>query len=590
MRTPTEALAIAFSTLSFASSFSFASSVNLQASNQQTQLGSPVHLSASTDFPDGSTVRYRYRVRRAGGEFETIRDFGPQTDLDWTTIEREGNYQLEVTAQNMDTGESTVGLADVSLTALTQGGKEAITPTGNALVFVFSAPVCKAGGRMNVSFQTDGGLVTTTPFQDCAPGHTLNFYLAGMLANTLYHAHSTLQAADGTVTAGTPIDFNSGSLPPGLNITQYNVATASASTSQQILLHSPLSATTTATDLKGNVLWYYPGSISSLTRPDAGVMFGYLQDSTQDPSHQYLRAFDLAGVTLKETNAERVTAQLHAMGFQGITSFHHEVRAIAGGRFLALGCTEQLLTGVQAPGTVDVLADMILVFDSDLNLVWAWDATQWLDLKRLATLGETCTNAGGGCPPFYLAQQANDWLHGNALELTSDGNILYSSRHQDWVIKISFDGGSGDGHIIWRLGKGGDFTYADSDPYPWFSHQHDPALIPGSDGRMTVFDNGDVRYAADQNAHNRGQVIEIDETNMTAKLILNADLGAYSYALGSAHRLADGNFHFNLGIIEGTTNAESMEVDRQGNILYQLNSPSPEYRTFRMQDLYTNGY
>src|SRR5262249_47501725 len=152
-------------------------------------------------------------------------------------------------ATNTDTGETTVGLADVALSALTQNGKEAVTPTGNALVFVFSAPPCKAGGRMSVSFQTDGGAVLTTPFKNCAAGHSLNFYLAGMLANTLYHAHSTLQAAGGTITTGAPIDFSSGSLPPGLNITQYNTATAAAASApQQILLHSPLAATTTATD------------------------------------------------------------------------------------------------------------------------------------------------------------------------------------------------------------------------------------------------------------------------------------------------------------------------------------------------------
>jgi hypothetical protein len=575
----------------FFSSLGVASSVNLQVSNTQSTLGSPVHFSATTDFPDGSTVRYRYRARRAGGEFETIRDFGPQTDLDWTTIDRDGIYQLEVAAQNLDTGETTFGVANVLLAALTQNGQETITPTSNALVFIFSSPACKAGGRMRVSFQTDGGAVTSTPFKNCTPAHALNFYLAGMLANTLYHAHSTLQAADGTVTDGTPIDFTSGALPQGLNITQYKVATPlAASAPQQIILHSPLSATTTATDLNGNVLWYYPGSISSLTRPDSGVIFGFLQDPSQDPAHQYLRAFDLAGVTLKETNAERVSAQLKAMGFQGITSFHHEVRAIPGQRVMALGSTEQLLTDVQGPGAVDVLSDMIVVLDSNLNVVWAWDAIQWLDPKRLATLNETCTNTGGGCPPIYLANKANDWLHGNALEYVADGNILYSARHQDWVIKISFDGGNGDGHILWRLGKDGDFTYADNDPYPWFSHQHDAALIPGANGLMTVFDNGDVRYAADNTTHSRGQVVQIDETKMTATLALNVDMGAYSFALGSAHRLANDNFHFELGIIRGTTNAETVEVDGKGNVLYQLNSPMPEYRTFRLHDLYTNGY
>jgi hypothetical protein len=321
-------------------------------------------------------------------------------------------------------------------------------------------------------------------------------------------------------------------------------------------------------------------------------MFGFIQDPLQDPSRQILREFDLAGVTIRETNAARVTEQLQAMGYEGITSFHHEVRALPGGRIMALAATEQFLTGVQGPGAVDVLSDMIVVLDANLNVVWAWDALQWLDPKRLATLNETCTPRGGGCPAFYLAPVANDWLHGNSLELTEDGNILYSVRHQDWVIKISYDGGEGDGHILWRLGKDGDFTLASGDPDPWFSHQHDAAIIPGSSGRMTIFDNGDVRYAADQSIHSRGQLLQLDETAKTAKLILNADLGAYSYALGSGHRLTDGNFHFNLGILRGAgaPTARSVAVDKQGNIMYQIEANAPEYRTFRLKDLYTSGY
>ena len=573
-----------------------ASSVNLQSSVAQSPVGTAVHFSAGTDVQDASTIRYRFRTRRAGGEFQTVRDFGPVGELDWTTVDREGTFQIEVTARDMVSGDTMVASSSIQFDPLTQDGKETVTPTANALVFIFSAPPCKAGGRMRVAFQSDAGRVTYTPFKNCA-GHSLNFYLAGMLAQTIYHAHSTLETPD-AILDGVPVDFTSGALPAGLQLPTYTITQpAKPASAQPILLQSTLSGTPIATDLNGNVVWYYPGYIA-LTRPNSGSIFGFVLDPSQDPSQQILREFDLAGVTIRETNAQRVTEQLQAMGFQGITSFHHEVRRLPGGRIMALGATEQLLTGVQDPGTVDVLGDMIVVLDSNLNVVWAWDAIQWLNPKRLATLHETCTPKGGGCPAFYLAPIANDWLHGNALEPTDDGNILYSSRHQDWVMKISYDGGAGDGHLLWRLGKDGDFTFASNDPYPWFSHQHDPAMIPGgngpskgpSKGMMTVFDNGNVRYAADETSHSRGQVLQLDEGSKTAKLILNADLGALSYALGSAHRLENGNFHFDLGILRGTTSAQSVEVDMQGNIVYQIQSNAPEYRTFRLQDLYTNGY
>ena len=81
--------------------------------------------------------------------------------------------------------------------------------------------------------------------------------------------------------------------------------------------------------------------------------------------------------------------------------------------------------------------------------------------------------AANGCASFYLAPVANDWTHGNSLQLTPDGNILYSSRHQDWIIKIDYRDGTGTGNILWRMGPGGDFTFnnVNHDPWPWFSHQ-----------------------------------------------------------------------------------------------------------------------
>jgi arylsulfate sulfotransferase len=569
-------------------SLACAASLDVQSTASEGSLGAVVRFSASTDSQDGSTILYRFRARRAGAQFTTIRDFGPNNVLDWTTIARDGDYEIEVTATDTVSGDTTVQRSSVRFTSLLQNGADTVSSTGHPLVFVFATPACKTGGRVRVLFQSDASPVTATPYQACAPAHDLNFYLVGMTPETVYHAHSELDTGQGVV-SGTPIDFTTGSLPANVVFPTYQVSQAmNRNTTQPLLLHSPLSAPATATDLNGRVVWYYVGTISSLTRPSDGRFFGFLLDPSQDTSHQILREVDLAGITVHETNAKRVSDQLEAMGMRPITGFHHEVRALPGGGILALASTEQLMTGVQDPGTVDVLGDMIVALDNQLQVVWAWDAFQWLDPKRKATLNETCTPAGGGCPPFSLAPVANDWLHGNSLDLTADGNILYSARHQDWVIKINYDSGTGDGSILWRLGKDGDFTVT-GDPYPWFSHQHDPGIIPGTN-LLTVFDNGNLRYDADSSAHSRGQVLQLDETNRTATLMLNADVGAYSYALGSAHRLNDGNFHFDLGIIRPANTARSVEVNQQGAIVYGLDAASAEYRTFRLRDLYSNGY
>ena len=175
-------------------------------------------------------------------------------------------------------------------------------------------------------------------------------------------------------------------------------------------------------------------------------------------------------------------------------------------------------------------------------------------------------------------------MHGNSVAEAPDGNLVYSARSQDWVIKIDYQNGRGSGNVIWRLGKDGDFKINSTDPDPWFSHQHDPEYE--ADGTLTLFDNGNGRWVKNPDAHSRGQVFRIDEKNRIADLTLNVDLGHYSLALGSAQLLQNGNYFFDSGFREDGTGI-STEVDPSGNIVYEIQSSAPEYRTFRMKNMYT---
>ena len=72
------------------------------------------------------------------------------------------------------------------------------------------------------------------------------------------------------------------------------------------------------------------------------------------------------------------------------------------------------------------------------------------------------------------------------------------------MIKIDYADGTGDGHIIWRLGQGGDFTVEiRRGPSPWFSHQHDVSYI--NDTTLVLFDDGNGRHETDPHADSRGQ-------------------------------------------------------------------------------------
>jgi hypothetical protein len=223
---------------------------------------------------------------------------------------------------------------------------------------------------------------------------------------------------------------------------------------------------------------------------------------------------------------------------------------------------------------------MLMVLDQDLQVVWTWDAFDHLDVDRAPILGEPCT---GPCP----IPGAVDWLHDNAVSWSpADGNLLVSVRHQDWVIKIDYARGTGDGHVIWRLGEGGDFSVISSDPSPWFSHQHYSHYL--DDSTVLLFDNGNTRRASDPGAHSRGQVWKLDEDAMTATLEFNVDLGNYSPELGAAQRMPNGNYVFDSGSQGPSPNqfGQSIEVLPDGTKTYVQEVAARDYRSFRMSSLY----
>src|SRR5262249_49999384 len=165
-------------------------------------------------------------------------------------------------------------------------------------------------------------------------------------------------------------------------------------------------------------------------------------------------------------------------------------------------------------------------------------------------------------------------------------NLVLSLKNQDWVIKIDYRNGNGDGHVVWRLGKDGDFNLNSTEAGAWFSHQHNAHLI--DDHTLILFDNGNLRHLTDPNAHSRGQVWTLDEQTMTATPLLNTDLGNYSYRLGAAQRLANGNYSFTSGCQGQLPNefGETIEVRPDGIKSYVLRLAGAEYRAYRMRTLY----
>ena len=573
-------------------------------------VGTPITWTASATGSGAGEVEYQFTDR---SHARLLRGFHQSNRMVWTVSEAEGDYELEVTARNKATQETATANARFHIISNVGGGLPVIRATSHPLVALYSAPACNVGSSMYVTFSAAGGNSSNTNAASCLGSTSMNFYIGGMLPSTTYSMNYVISTplGDGSYSqvSGPVQPFTTGPIDPSLpfpNLNRIRTPDFRGSLTQGVLLLDYLSPPTgpyyfpTALDSSDRTIWYYPElgvaaqDSTYFIRPipnSQGHMLLIANDPLSTPSSgQILREIDLAGNTVSETYASQISEQLTAQGKVGITGFNHDAIRLPNGHTLVL-CSQE---NFYPPGTqgsqnaVDILGDAIVELDQNWNLVWSWSAYDHLNINRPAVLGETCYGQPG-CPTLVLATTANDWLHANSLNYLPDsGNILLSIRHQDWVIQIDYANGAGSGKVLWKLGVGGDFSIESSDPYPWFSHQHD-AQLDTSSGLFWAFDNGNTRVTqAGGVGNSRGYVLQLDETNMAATPVLLADLGVYSIAVGSAQQLDNGNFHFHAGMVPAPSpHAFTMEVLPDGSQDSILEEFVQVYRSYRMSSMYS---
>jgi hypothetical protein len=281
------------------------------------------------------------------------------------------------------------------------------------------------------------------------------------------------------------------------------------------------------------------------------------------------------------------------------------------------------------------VGDLIVVLDRNWNAVWYWDAFDplgggngypLLPITRTAVLNEQCGKGNSGCLSVFLLRQgiapkAHDWVHGNSIYYwshdgaaapsTAPGDLIWSSRHQDWVAKIDYQDGAGTGDILWRMGPSGDFSLVNTynDPWPWFSHQHDAGIQNNGTNPLTVMDNGNTRVSppgastggipglgsscGPNDCNSRGVALMFDETTMQVNPVLSVNLGVYSTAMGSAQLLADGNYYFMAAVVATSNGDSAYDIEIQptagtdtGIQLMNISGP-PCYRGWQMPSLYS---
>jgi arylsulfate sulfotransferase len=564
-----------------------------------TAAGAGVSLSASlpSGQPVGTTITFtghstgmRNPVYRFSVGSAVVRDFSRTPSFSWTPL-HEGAYTVQVTAKDgFAATNASTSWVTFAIASRVQGQGSVVTPTANPLVALYSAPAC-AAGSMVVQFRpAAGGALQSTAPQPCRTGQSVNVLVAGMRPNTSYlMQHVVINGAHRTTSK--LLAFTTGAPPAGLKITTFTVkqsAMAQSDPSTQLIFHAliPTPAITIAnpiaTDLSGQLVWYYDTLHSGLALVwplhilPGGTVLLFGRDQYRTDGDDVLREVDLAGDPVRETNIDAVNAQLIKRGQDIIYAFHHDAIRLPNGDTAVIGEIQRRV------GKIDVMSDLVIVLDSNLQVVWTWNAFDHMtplthyppDLTCNITYPLTLCNL-----PDALSE---DWTHANGLGWSpEDDDLTVSIRHLDWVLKIDYRNGKGNGNIVWRLGKGGNFIIKSSDPYPWFSHQHNAYLVDPT--TMVLFDNGNTRCLRPgvKTCDSRGQELKLDEGDHVATVLANDDLGSFRQALGSAQRLANGNLFFAGGF---PVSRES-EFTAAGKLVYELDTAGAEYRDYRLAGL-----
>lgn len=555
-------------------------------------------VSAYDSANPGATYLYRYNLRATGAPvFSIIKDFYNWNTWNWTPHDHEGSYEAQVVVES-STGATASASQTIQVTSRVTGNSPVVNTTPlNTMVALYSAPACNAPVAVRVRFQAVGETTwQVTPTKTC-DGLSLNFYIGGMRASTTYILQQdTLNGPFDT--PGPQLRFTTGSVPSSFDA--YNpfvIHPGQAPTNTSYPFELRCSNAPFATDLEERIVWYLPLNFGSgyMVRPAPGGTFLGIMDDQPGDAH-FFREIDLSGHIIKETNWTVLNQEVNAYRAAHHQSpstvrldyISHEGYRMANGDTLMMVSEERVAN--QGQGNVDVLGDIILVLDSNFQVVWAWDSFDWLDITRKALQNNTCTPGQAGCPAVLFNKQsngqtyahANDWTHANSIAIDpSDGNIIISLRHQAWVIKVNYANGSGDGHVMWKLGNQGNFTLAAGTPTTeWFNYQHDAEFQ--SNGLLTLFDNNDLQVGADS----RGQAWSLDQTHLVATPVVNVDLGAVSLALGSAQLLSNGNYWFGAGFLNNATETQSTEVTPSGTLVFRDESSHTTYRSFRLNSMY----
>jgi hypothetical protein len=149
--------------------------------------------------------------------------------------------------------------------------------------------------------------------------------------------------------------------------------------------------------------------------------------------------------------------------------------------------------------------------------------------------------------PICPLERRDSWTHTNSLDVTRDGEILFSCRHNSRVGIVNPD----SGELTWKYGS------------PDVHHQHHATAL--ANGNVQIFDNGMHR-----NGLTRSSIVEVNpKTNEVAwRYDGSPESQFFSGHISGAERLDGGH----VLITEGTS-GRIFEVTTKGEVVWEWISP-----------------
>ena len=479
-----------------------------------------------------------------------------------------------------------------------------VTSSNNPQValYNFNAP---QGASVRVQFGTTTNYgLTTWVQQPSAAGGTVSILVAGMRASTAYHMQAIVHLPGGQQVLDADHTFTTGalaaSLIPSMAIQQPNPSGIAPGVELLDLFTQPQNQLVAlAVDMAGNVIWYYPMDQDDLLFPIKLLPNGHMlvvvvrgQTAVGAPAStstfsDEVREIDLAGnviYRLSLTDIDSGLATINAL--QPLSNLHHDIQKLPNGHYIILANFIKTITDV--PGFSQVIGDALIDWDPVKQApVWTWSTFDHIPLTH-----DPVSNS--------------DWTHANAVIYSpDDGNLIFSMRNQNWVIKINYQDGAGDGSILWHLGPGGDFTMTSGTaPLEWNYAQHYPTLVsPNSAGifQLMVFNNGGARLLDTNNdvcgtpgfaaCYSSVPVYELNESAKTAQVLSDVNLSPhYSLCCGNASILANGDLEYDVAYDVKTPNqsfVQEVTPEATPQLVWQLNIANQlAYRAFRIPSLY----